>query len=388
MSWKVVRFTHDNTIEAVPLEWINNNECFWPPPTYSRNQLTAALRNCEEPDDEWSIYDVIHYENNTFDSYAVAKLKILKAKKSKIDDLASDSDATSRKKRKYKMRKCISSDEDDVPTVVHKLHTPPIMEIDSNNEMDGQLLSDSEFDQTIIYNKKQKDDLEGPRSSHTSTPTSSRSLSDIPEINPPIPSFSSVVPGSNDSSKCLCCPVHSEGIKVYLQQAIKKINLVQASINQLAKDMQELKKQNMFTEVNHQKPNESLFIKQNLPATTKETLNHLEDYLNNVDNFERAVSELHLIGGATLYDFVKRMLSGLITDKLAAQFSFYGLRTKEKFSQLKVSELIIRCAKHGNFKETTTKDVEDCIKKWLRRAKERNDSYIKRKDEGNNSLQN
>ncbi|KAK5648359.1 hypothetical protein RI129_003251 [Pyrocoelia pectoralis] len=352
MSWKVVRFTHDNTIEAVPLEWINNNECFWPPPTYSRNQLTAALRNCEEPDDEWSIYDVIHYENNTFDSYAVAKLKILKAKKSKIDDLASDSDATSRKKRKYKMRKCISSDEDDVPTVVHKLHTPPIMEIGD---------------------------------SHTSTPTSSRSLSDIPEINPPIPSFSSVVPGSNDSSKCLCCPVHSE---VYLQQAIKKINLVQASINQLAKDMQELKKQNMFTEVNHQKPNESLFIKQNLPATTKETLNHLEDYLNNVDNFERAVSELHLIGGATLYDFVKRMLSGLITDKLAAQFSFYGLRTKEKCSQLKVSELIIRCAKHGNFKETTTKDVEDCIKKWLRRAKERNDSYIKRKGEGNNSLQN
>ncbi|KAK5647856.1 hypothetical protein RI129_002748 [Pyrocoelia pectoralis] len=201
----------------------------------------------------------------------------------------------------------------------------------------------------------------------------------------PNPNWKKYIPGSNDSSKCLCCPVHSE---VYLQQAIKKINLVQASINQLAKDMQELKKQNMFTEVNHQKPNESLFIKQNLPATTKETLNHLEDYLNNVDNFERAVSELHLIGGATLYDFVKRMLSGLITDKLAAQFSFYGLRTKEKFSQLKVSELIIRCAKHGNFKETTTKDVEDCIKKWLRRAKERNDSYIKRKDEGNNSLQN
>ncbi|KAF5308420.1 hypothetical protein FQR65_LT18155 [Abscondita terminalis] len=262
-AWKVVRFTHDNTIEAVPLEWINDNdECFWSPPTYNRNQLTSALRNCEEPDEEWILYDVVHFENNTFDS---------------------------------------------------------------NNEVDNE--SETDLDQTIT-NKKRKSVFEELRSSHTSTPTSSRSSTDMLEMNAstiaPTPACTSVGSGCNNSSKCLCCPVHSE---------------VQACINQLAKDIQGIKKQNEFTDVNQQK-SQSIFIMLDLPATSKENLSCLEDYLNNGENFERAVLELQLIGGGTLYDFVKRMLSRLITNELAAQFSFFGLRTKEKFSQLKVPELI------------------------------------------------
>lgn len=69
-TWAVVKFIKDKTIEAVPTNWIIDGECYWPPPTYTKEQLNSALKNNLEPEDFWESYAVHHYENNIFGMYS------------------------------------------------------------------------------------------------------------------------------------------------------------------------------------------------------------------------------------------------------------------------------------------------------------------------------
>ncbi|KAK5648210.1 hypothetical protein RI129_003102 [Pyrocoelia pectoralis] len=136
----------------------------------------------------------------------------------------------------------------------------------------------------------------------------------------------------------------------------------------------------MFTEVNHQKPNESLFIKQNLPATTKETLNHLEDYLNNVDNFERAVKKqfsirtsiqyIEQIGGKSYKDNIHRCLRAMYSNSMAKSCSWLGQRGNVKMKDTTIIN-IIKDVVATSYTSTTSSDYESVVSEWFRLASSR-----------------
>ncbi|KAG5881922.1 hypothetical protein JTB14_038444 [Gonioctena quinquepunctata] len=87
---------------------------------------------------------------------------------------------------------------------------------------------------------------------------------------------------------------------------------------------------------------------------------------------KKSITELSRIGGDNANEFMKRAMSKLITHKLAAEFSWVGLKKKKIFSKMYISNLLIRSAQqNGKSSASTIKEMEDGIRKVLRRAAER-----------------
>ncbi|CAH1153704.1 unnamed protein product [Phaedon cochleariae] len=132
-------------------------------------------------------------------------------------------------------------------------------------------------------------------------------------------------------------------------------------------DLTEIKS-TLSTKVLHS-AEESFFLKFSFPINDEATLETVESYLIIDENFQNAVPELANIGGHNVYDFVKRAMTFLVTNKFASKYSFLGRKQKGSFSILKLSELLIKAANHS--KKADRKEVEEAISKWLRRANER-----------------
>ncbi|KAG5871100.1 hypothetical protein JTB14_035797 [Gonioctena quinquepunctata] len=117
-----------------------------------------------------------------------------------------------------------------------------------------------------------------------------------------------------------------------------------------------------------------------IPFTTLEGLTSFEEYLSNGENMRKSITELSRIWGDNANEFMKRAMSKLITHKLAAEFSWVGLK-KKIFSKMYISNLLIRSAQqNGKSSASTIKEMEDGIRKVLRRAAERAIAEEKRLD--------
>lgn len=53
------------------------------------------------------------------------------------------------------------------------------------------------------------------------------------------------------------------------------------------------------------------------------------------------MNEVSQIGGSSVYNFIQRALQMLITNDLAAEYSWLGRRAKKTFNTLKLANLII-----------------------------------------------
>jgi len=51
MSFEVVTFLDDHSVDAVPSNWLLDDVCYWPP--YRASRLETAKKKREEPTDEW-----------------------------------------------------------------------------------------------------------------------------------------------------------------------------------------------------------------------------------------------------------------------------------------------------------------------------------------------
>ena len=53
MSYAVVEFVDDESVDVIPSNWLlNDTTCHWPP--YRSLRLTAAVKKREEPTESWS----------------------------------------------------------------------------------------------------------------------------------------------------------------------------------------------------------------------------------------------------------------------------------------------------------------------------------------------
>lgn len=72
-SWTVVKFNKENSVEAVPTSWINNNRivnnnrCYWP--SFQQAKVIAAIRKNEEPDIHWPSYGITLFRNSTYGTF-------------------------------------------------------------------------------------------------------------------------------------------------------------------------------------------------------------------------------------------------------------------------------------------------------------------------------
>lgn len=66
MSWTVVKFIKDDTVEAVPTNWVVGSQCFWP-----QEKVLKAIQTCQSPTDNWKKYNIARFKGIT--SYGKSK---------------------------------------------------------------------------------------------------------------------------------------------------------------------------------------------------------------------------------------------------------------------------------------------------------------------------
>lgn len=59
MTWFVIKFDADDTVEAVPDIWYIRKEskCYWPPGSTTKNTIVDFIRNKYSPEADWILYD-------------------------------------------------------------------------------------------------------------------------------------------------------------------------------------------------------------------------------------------------------------------------------------------------------------------------------------------
>lgn len=57
MLYHVVKFCESNELVVVPLGWVDDGVCIWPP-FQNQARLNRAVEKSEAPGDDWSKHDV------------------------------------------------------------------------------------------------------------------------------------------------------------------------------------------------------------------------------------------------------------------------------------------------------------------------------------------
>ncbi|XP_011870141.1 PREDICTED: uncharacterized protein LOC105563284 [Vollenhovia emeryi] len=202
-TWTIVIFTDEDTVEAVPSNWIHDNECFWPSLTFEK--LTAAIKNHEVPNTSWPSYPIRILRNGTFTSYSTAKETCRKAEYS--SNINSDSFGKSLGYKRKATRKTfgssfeenISSSSDDTNNLLTKLPTLP------------RLTNETSSIKTNLKRKSEEptNDIDRLRNIEEFRKKLSKS-NDNEDLN---------VNDQLTMTECKCCPVHLKhncGMYVYV----------------------------------------------------------------------------------------------------------------------------------------------------------------------------
>ncbi|KAF5300542.1 hypothetical protein FQR65_LT09163 [Abscondita terminalis] len=348
-SWTVVKFIEDDSVQAVPTKWlIKNNKCYWPP--YSQDRLIQAIKKCEPHIDNWPMYEVQMFRNSTYGDYQVARQK---ERKAEIEsDLNTDTDGGNKRKRKQRV---YSSDDDD-EEIGSILSRPPQLNKDKelSTIRSTSLSTSSSIAASDVNSKSEEGTLCG---SLNSTPT-------LPNSDVCSGAYSGTVISPMPSTS-----KQDDLILGFLRQVIRKQNVIQATLLQLVNDVNEIKSSSdkTFVDVNDES---SIFLMFDFPLKDEANILKLEQYLENETHMNNMIQELSRIGGCHGQDFVKRVMSKILSNEVASGYSWLGLKKKKIFSKLLLSQVVIQAGLKV-LKNDTQKSIEDCLKTWLRRATER-----------------
>lgn len=64
MNWTVVKFMKDQSVEAVPTNWITGSECYWPD-----EKVERAIKSCQTPGKQWKLYRISKFKGATYGKF-------------------------------------------------------------------------------------------------------------------------------------------------------------------------------------------------------------------------------------------------------------------------------------------------------------------------------
>ncbi|KAK4886188.1 hypothetical protein RN001_002459 [Aquatica leii] len=331
-SWTIVSFIEDNSVEAVPSHWIQGGLCHWP--SFAKDKLLYAIRKCEPLNTCWPTHRVKVFRNATFDDYGKARLKTITAEET--SDLNTDREETKRKR----IQKVLSSSESDLSDTI--LPSPP----------------------------KQKKTRQDIKSSYSNVDETQSSTVQIDVIQ------GELIEKENQNVACTVCVEKDK----YLKTLAEQVHIIRGVTVDIIAEVKEIKKQINSGNTQEQKVTFAMkFPNTYFPITSDEQFDSLEQLLNIEDDMQLLVEQISKIGGTNIYNFVKRVLSTLITNEMALKYSWLGRKGKKAFSKLNMAKLVIDAGERVGLVRNRS-DAEVAIQTWLKRASDRKSSSINKKN--------
>ncbi|KAM7282031.1 uncharacterized protein LOC115316529 [Ixodes scapularis] len=366
MAYAIVEFLRLKQVEVVPALWIQGEHCAWPDQAKG-DKIIVMVKKAVPPDASWKRFAVV--VKWLFATYEQARKKLERSQYT--SELSSDSERPQGKRKRRPPPQWSQSDEESVrhkPTKAAPRKVPAV-------PADFPQVSNTSFPGLFTAASKEGSSSAGRQSS--SVPDDLGNFA--PEICVQGSSHSQAPSDSSENGSILDTDIRSlqessspvEGLQAselqdpqdqaFKQHVLRLLNIMRFTLQQHGE---------MLNKLCAILPVHAVIAHPSLVEQAFNTLPDLLAFEKELDEEKalRLVHELKQLGGKTASKATKRMLTYLLTDELAAQFSWIGRKGKLNFSVLKTATAITDAAK----KLPGGKDaIEDSIKSWLRHAPER-----------------
>nr|XP_012217720.1 PREDICTED: uncharacterized protein LOC105669381 isoform X1 [Linepithema humile] len=341
MTWLVVRFKEEDTVEAVPKTWFLSKEsaCYWPSKSYDNAAIKALIKKKHNPGSTWIKYEAIVL--GTYDDLKIAKKKAIKAQST--DDLSSHTEILTKKKNKMHKRRQDRKKHNSSDTDKSNESNRDMSDEDSNTYP-----SFSHFGNTHV----ERDSNRSPTESQDKNIT-------------------------NDNFKTTDnADINAE----FKRQFFKEIHLIHLKLNDLMRSIDMLIKKPRCIDEPELNDDTNMAVKtliQSFPVITEQQLMSMEVWLSNAtDNIHALSNQLRLIGGTDLSHLIKGVMSRVISNEVGMLYSWEGARQKKPFKSLKFVQVIIGVVRlNSKTKSATESDIIEVIRNWLVRSKERSNKF-------------
>lgn len=311
-TWTVVQF-EDETVEAVPTIWIQGDFCHWP--SMAPPKLMMAIRKCEPLNTCWPTHKIKVFRNATFDHYMKARNKAKDAEET--SDLASEMENENKRKRIQKVLSSSGSSDESILPSPPKRCMVKKFDISDNGQLENETaVLIPPFQENIAVQNVE-------------------SVAIVQQEN--------YLPQNLNQYCCQGCKDNASNLKVIIEQN----HLIRSISTEILSAMKEKGERDTF-EKSHGSRCLYTDFDIHFPINCVEDLEKFEEVLKKEENFEAAVIELAKLGGANNYNFVKRVMTSLISNEEASGFSWLGRKGKKPFINLLMAKLVLDAAEKAN----------------------------------------
>ncbi|KAF0749985.1 Uncharacterized protein FWK35_00027513, partial [Aphis craccivora] len=396
--WAIVHFLDDNSVESVPVHWIENDQCAWPKNSHNIHKLRS---NCVKTNQfEFNFYCVRVLSNN-IKMLIEAEEKVLTAQ------YTSDiSDYGSSKKRKSK--------DGAVDTITLTPKTLPSYMSIKKSKISTGFNVNSKF-KTKINNTKAKSSkvqlcrIQASSSDSDDNMSLSNSVDyDSDKDNEYIPEIKNKTKLSYDDINEKIITIDNLNIPKINNKSVKNNeshNLVEndnkkatclninkevpsAISNNIVLPSSSVDSSNSITTDYNSWTREIDYFMTAWPVSNHKELNHFEIKLQaNEKDFKNKVKlELLRTGGKSAKHMIQKIMKKMFSDCVLKDFTYFGLRNKYNFSTLLINKIIFDTIQQSKFQIMKDDEIISIIGKLLTTAKARIENKKQAKDVSN-SLQ-
>ncbi|XP_074523186.1 uncharacterized protein LOC141788211 [Halichoeres trimaculatus] len=356
LPFAIVEFENQG-LAVIATKWFigpEEDECYWPP---SGINLTKAIIEQKDPQTDWEIHKLTVKRKAA--TYEVARTKLVQYEEH--SDVPTESEENmGRGKRRRRPVVMSSEDEDDDDQSSIPIRPTPQSTLRSSPPPPPPIC------RPVPTPPPPPSTL---RSVHT-PPSPSAVLSSSSKLPPPAIGSSPPPPhcyrrGPSASHHATMSP-ESPRTQIRDNMFIRILTLLEE-----IKEMQKIHGRILQTLVSG-KISTTPYIPEGFPLKTINDVKRMEENLGDADFMSKLVAAVADIGGATVDEATRRMMSFLLDHGLSRQYNFVGRNGKREFKVLKLFEVIYGALKKNAMtSQITRKDAEKAVAKWLIGARDR-----------------
>ncbi|XP_029175122.1 uncharacterized protein LOC114943638 [Nylanderia fulva] len=347
MTWYVVKFDDEDTVEAVPDIWYmkKNSQCYWPPGGTAKHIIVDFIKKKQSPGADWALYEANLL--GSYDNYKIAQKKANKAKNT--NNLSSNNEEL---KRKYRRRSTKKSH--------HK---------ESENEY--ELSSETEVS---------SDDVIYP----VPTPIEKTQLSgiNVTDKNDQLKASTSVTTSNKSENLFATSQQPTSTLQQnneYQKRVLRELHILSLKMDDIVENMSLLFKSKRNESQDLTSHEEILDITRSFPVN-ENSLALLENWLIDSEHKKLLSQHLSRIGGSNVKEIVRRIMYHVFTNEVGMIYSWEGAKKKKIFKDLAVASTIFSAVRlNKNTNDCTNAEIISFIKAWLVRSKDRFNNNNKNK---------
>ncbi|XP_052424289.1 cyclin-dependent kinase 12 isoform X2 [Carassius gibelio] len=388
LPFAIVEFINSGGLAVIPTKWFigpEEDECYWPP---ARMNMAKAVIEQQDPHTDWATYKLT--VKRKVATYEIARTKLVEYEQN--TDVPTESDSTENMGRgKRKKRRVIlsSDDEDDVnwsgsqirptpPSTLRSVLTPPpppstLRSVLTPPPPPSTLRSvltpppPPSTLRSVLTPPPPPSTLRSvltpapPPSTLSSSPSSAR-----PTLPPPLGNLR--WPDVSTHHHVTMSPETSQR-QIRGNMFVRILTLIEEM-----KETQKIQGRMLQTLLQQRGNIGTTFSStpEGFPLKTVRDVEIMEEKLANPNFMSELVAAVTDIGGGTVDEATKRMMTFLLDHGLSRQYNFVGRNGKREFKALKLYEVIYGgLKKNAMTSQITRKDAEKAVSKWLIGARDR-----------------